>query len=302
MDTLEEIRRLIARHAVGERLSATMPSMILRSLDAPTPPSGALFPPAFALIAQGEKRAVLGDRVYRYSTGDFLVVPVDLPMVAQVVHATPDRPYQAFAMALRPTAIADLLLEASHGRQAPARPAGLTISKAPPPLLDPIVRLLRLLDAPKDIGVLAPMLEREILWRLINSEQGWAVRQIGLAESKLTQISRAIRWMREHVAESVSVEDLAGIACMSRATFHRHFQAVTGMSPIQYQKRVRLQEARARLMSRSANIATVGASVGYADPSQFSREYSRMFGAPPSRDALQVPSSGGKATVAPELP
>jgi AraC-like DNA-binding protein len=299
MDTLEEIRGLIARHAGGERLSVTMPSMILRSLDAPTPPSGALFPPAFALVAQGEKRAVLGDRVYRYGTGDFLVVPVDLPIVAQIVHATPDRPYQAFAMALRPTAIADLLL---HGRQAPATPAGLTISKASPPLLDPIVRLLRLLDAPKDIGVLAPMLEREILWRLINSEQGWAVRQIGLAESKLTQISRAIRWMREHVSENVSVEDLADIACMSQATFHRHFRAVTGMSPIQYQKRVRQQEARARLIARSADVATVGASVGYADPSQFSRDYSRMFGAPPSRDALQVPSSGGKAVVAPELP
>jgi transcriptional regulator GlxA family with amidase domain len=194
-------------------------------------------------------------------------------------------------------------LETSGVRNTAANPAGLVISKARPSLLDPIVRLLRLLDAPEDISVIAPMLEREILWRLISSEQGWAVRQIGLADSSVTQISRAIRWMRDHFSEGFGVDDLAGIACMSQPTFYRHFRSVTGMSPIQYQKRIRLQEARARLIAKSADVASVGAAVGYDDPSQFSREYSRMFRVPPSRDVLpQRPPGSGKRMESTELP
>ncbi len=178
----------------------------------------------------------------------------------------------------------------TRSRQSGPRPekGGFAVSDAPPELLDPILRLLRLFDRPRDIAVLAPMLEREILWRLLNGEQGWMVRQIGTADSSLSQIARAIRWIRAHFAESFRIEEPAREAHMSVATFYRHFRAVTAMSPLQYRKRIRLQHARARLMADSHDVAGVGFAVGYESPSQFSPEYSRMFGAPPGEDGARL--------------
>ena len=134
-------------------------------------------------------------------------------------------------------------------------------------LLEPIVRILRLLDRPEDIPVLAPAIEREILWRLINGEQGAMVRQLGVADSRMTQIGRAIRWVRDHYAETLRIEDLASVAGMSLTSFHRHFVGVTSLSPLQFQKQIRLQEARSRLLSSLQDVAAVGYSVGYDSPS-----------------------------------
>jgi len=161
-------------------------------------------------------------------------------------------------------------------------------SNAPRELLESVVRTLRMLDRPRDAAVLGPMLEREILWWLLNGEQGAMVRQIGLADSRLSQVSRAIRWIRVHHAEPIRIEALAEMAAMSASSLHRHFRAVTTMSPLQYQKLIRLQEARSRLLAASQDIAAVGLSVGYDSPSQFSREYSRLFGAPPGRDVARL--------------
>jgi transcriptional regulator GlxA family with amidase domain len=155
-------------------------------------------------------------------------------------------------------------------------------------LLDPIVRLLRLLDRPDDIPVLGAAIEREILRRLVNGEQGAMVRQLGLADSRLSQISRTVRWIRDHHAEMLRIEDLALIANMSATSFFRHFRAVTSLTPIQYQKQIRLQEARAKLLAHPGDIAAVGYTVGYDSPSQFSREYRRLFGAPPGRDVARL--------------
>jgi transcriptional regulator GlxA family with amidase domain len=164
----------------------------------------------------------------------------------------------------------------------------LAVSDATPELLDPIVRLLRLLDRPDDLRVLAPGLEREILWRLITGDQGALVRQIGLANGSLTHIARAIRWIREHYNEPLLVADLAALSGMSTSSFHRHFRAATSMTPIQFAKQIRLQEARALLMTQPANVAEIGYLVGYESPSQFSREYRRTFGVPPGRDAVRL--------------
>jgi transcriptional regulator GlxA family with amidase domain len=165
------------------------------------------------------------------------------------------------------------------------------VSKAPGELLDAVVRLLRLLDHPTDVPVLAPLIEREILWRLLCGEQGPMLRQIGLADSRLSQLSHAIRWIRANYAKMLRIEELAQMAAMSVSSFHRHFRAVTSMSPIQYQKQIRLQEARARLLAQSKDVAAVGFAVGYDSPSQFSREYSRVYGAPPGRDAARLRSA-----------
>jgi transcriptional regulator GlxA family with amidase domain len=162
------------------------------------------------------------------------------------------------------------------------------VQAAPLELQEAMVRLLRLLDQPRDAPVLRPLIEREILWRLLRGPQGGRVRQIGLADSRLAQVSHAIRHIRQHFSEALSVEELAALATMSTSSFHRHFRAVTAMTPIQFQKQIRLQEARSRLLADADDVAAVGFAVGYDSASQFSREYSRMFGAPPGRDAARL--------------
>jgi transcriptional regulator GlxA family with amidase domain len=164
----------------------------------------------------------------------------------------------------------------------------MAVSDACDELIDAVVRLLRLLDHPRDLPVLAPMIEREILWRLITGEQGATVRHLGLADSSLTHVSRAVRWIRDHHAEALRVEDLARLSGMSVSAFHRNFQAVTALSPIQFQKQIRLQQARLLLVGNPDDVAGVGYTVGYDSPSQFSREYRRKFGAPPGRDAARL--------------
>ena len=250
-----------------------------------------------ALIGQGEKRLALGDRVYRYGAGQYLVASVDLPVTGQFIDASPDRPALGFGMLLNPASIAELLLQAgsdSVGRPAGAPPSSMLVSDAPEELVDAVVRLLRLLERPRDLDVLAPLIKREILWWLIVGEQGAAVRQLGLADSNLSHIARAVRWIRDHYAHAFRVEDVAELCGMSASAFYRNFQAVTAMSPIQFQKQIRLQEARLQLAADPNDVAGVAFRVGYESPSQFSREYRRQFGATPSRDAQDL--RGGRTT------
>jgi transcriptional regulator GlxA family with amidase domain len=173
--------------------------------------------------------------------------------------------------------------------------AGLGVSNASTELLEALVRYIRLLDQPRDLPVLGPIAEKEIVWRLMCSEQGHRLRQIGLADSRLSQIGRAMRWMRAHYREAPSIEELARLSAMSVTSFHRHFRAVALMSPLQYLKQIRLQQARARLLAKADDIATVGHSVGYDSPSQFSREYKRAYGAPPGQDARLLRASSSKS-------
>ena len=287
---LSEIRSNISRHVAGGKFCAPMPGVRLVAATAPVAQFRAIYEPGLALIAQGAKRTVLGDKVFNYEAGQYLVVSVDLPILAEVIRASREEPYLVFCLTLKPASIAALLLETSAGNAADAGTAGagLAVCDAPAELLDPIARLIRLVDHPEDIAVLAPMLEREILYRLLTGPQGNQVRQIGIANSRLSQLSRAISWIRSHYADNLRIDELAQIAGMSPASFHRHFRTLTAMSPLQYQKQIRLQEARARLISDAKNVAAVGFAVGYDSPSQFSREYSRFFGVPPGQDIKRL--------------
>lgn len=288
MELLTELRTLIARHARPGLTATTLAGVTLMASDTPTEPVHHVYVPAFAVIAQGAKRTVLGDKLFEYGAGQYLVVSIDLPICGHVVRASAKEPFLAVGLTLKPAAIAILLLETAASDHAAVQPSGLGISDVTTELLDPVVRLLRLLDHPEDIAVLGPMVEREILWRLLHGEQGAMVRQIGLADSRLSQVNHAIGWIRAHYAEVFRIEELARLAAMSVSSFHRHFRAVTSMSPLQYQKQIRLQEARARLLAESEDVGAVGFSVGYESPSQFSREYSRLFGAPPGRDVARL--------------
>ncbi|MCI3278044.1 AraC family transcriptional regulator [Streptomyces cylindrosporus] len=283
--SLDELRTLIARHAARP---TAVDWLMFSAQERPTAPQAGIADPVVALVAQGSKRLVLGDRVYDYGAGRYLVVPLGLPVTGHVTQASAERPMLGAGIALRPAAIASLLLETGSGRGGRGTVSGLTVSDAPGELIDAFVRLIRLLEAPADLPVLAPMIEREILWRLINGQQGDLVRQIGLADSRLTQIGHALRWIRDHYAQALRVEDLARMSGMSLSPFHRHFRALTTMTPIQYQKQIRLQEARLLLMSSTEDVSAVGFAVGYDSASQFSREYRRHFGLPPGQDALRL--------------
>jgi AraC-like DNA-binding protein len=293
MEPLLEICSLIAGHAgAGEIASArtAIPGLHVAAASVTTEPINHVYEPVFGLVAQGAKSIVLGDKVFDYGAGQYLVVSVDLPITGHINVASEREPFLCMGLTLRPATIATLLLQTAASDRSAVDTPGMGVSKAPGELLDAVVRLLRLLDHPRDAPVLAPLVEREILWRLLRGEQGAMLRQIGFADSRLSQISHAIRWIRANYAEMLRIEDLAQMAAMSVSSFHRHFRAVTSMSPIQYQKQIRLQEARARLLTQSEDVAAVGFAVGYDSPSQFSREYSRVYGAPPGRDAARLRS------------
>jgi AraC-like DNA-binding protein len=287
---LAELRALIVRHARCDETTA-IDGVLLSAAGRPGEPEASTTGTVMALIAQGAKRLAIGDRTYDYGPGQYLVASVDLPITGHYTHASADVPALGFGLILRPQPIAALLLDADEPpASAPARrarpaPPGLGVGEAGPELLDAVVRMVRLLDRPRDRAVLAPMIEREILWRLVNGPLGETVRQAGLAGSSLTHVSRAVRWITEHYDEPFRVEELARSCGMSTSAFHRNFHAVTALSPIQFQKQIRLQKSRLLLLTGADDVATVGYRVGYDSASQFSREYRRQFGLPPGRDA-----------------
>jgi AraC-like DNA-binding protein len=297
---LDELRALLARHA---REDGTTPidGVLIGRAEQAFQSSTSMSGMVLALVAQGAKMLALGDRVYEYRAGQYLVASVDLPVTGYYTEASPERPALGFGLVLQPSAIAQLLLDAPPGDlpRAPGggTPSAMAVSDAPPELIDAAIRMLRLLDRPRDIPVLAPLIAREILWRLITGEQGATVRQLGLADSSLAHVARAVRWIRDNYRESFRVEDVARMSGMSVSAFYRNFQAVTAMSPIQFQKQFRLQQARLLLATQPGDVTAVSHQVGYDSPSQFSREYRRQFGAPPSQDAARLRDS----TQSPEL-
>lgn len=282
---LRNVAGLIERFCQDERCDTLIPGMTLLRSDNLIASVPAVYEPMLCLIAQGRKRTLLGDQVFDYGGGDYLIASVDLPIISEIVEASPQFPYLAFSLRLDLTILAELLF-AMPDQPTPNRPTtGLTVNQLTPELLDALFRLLCLLEQPRDIAILAPLIEREILYHLLKGEQGQTLRQLALAGSHLGQISKAVSWIRDHYTDPLRIDTAAQIANMSPSSFHRHFKAVTAMSPLQYQKQIRLQEARRLLLSQHADAASVGFTVGYQSPSQFSREYARLFGIPPIRDA-----------------
>jgi len=279
------VERIARWTAEQDHLLTPIPALTLRRYEAPTEPTSYMHEPSICMVAQGSKRVLLGEDVYVYDAHHFLITSVDLPVVAQVIEASKEKPWLGLMLKLDPREIARLMVDSNlpspRARQAGR---GMAVSEVSLPLLDAFQRLIDLLDAPDDIPVLAPLIQREILYRLLMSEQGPRLRQIGATGSQSRQIARAIDWLKGNFKQPLRVDDLAAHARMSPSNFHHHFRALTAMSPLQFQKWLRLHEARLLMLTERLDAATAAFQVGYESPSQFSREYSRLFGAPPLRD------------------
>jgi AraC-like DNA-binding protein len=245
-----------------------------------------VYEPCVALIVQGSKRVVLGGETFVYDSSRFLIASLDLPAVATILEASPERPYLALVLRLDLREIATLVLGGQLPPAAPARDDGRAMATGAitAPLLDAFGRLLDLVERPADAAVLAPLVQREILYRLLVGEQGARLRRIAAVGGQGHQIARAIDRLKNAYAEPLRVEALAREVRMSVSTFHHHFKALTAMSPLQFQKQLRLSEARRLMLAENLDASTAGYRVGYESASQFSREYSRQFGAPPMRD------------------
>lgn len=282
--SLDELKELLLRWASGGQTSTGISRVSMHRGEGRTGPLPGLYAPMVCLVLQGAKRVMIGDHVLHYEAGRYFIASVEVPAVGRVTEASKELPYLAISLTFDPAVIASLLLELPPVTEKPLT-HGFAVSVADDELLGAWLRMMRLIERPAEIPVLAPLIEREILFRLLQGEQGAMLHQIAGADSRLSQIRRTLGWIRENYAEPFRVEEMAKLAGMSASVFHRHFKAVTAMTPIQYQKRIRLYEARRRLFAGPGDAAGVAFAVGYESASQFSREYARLFGAPPVRDA-----------------
>ncbi len=285
MASVSALADLIERFTGGDgSLKTAIPRLSLFAARQPSAPTHVLYQPALCIVARGSKRVISGDALHVYDPAHYLIVSIDVPVTGQVTEA----PYASLRLDLEPGLLAALILETDTG-PAPAMPmAGIAVSTLAAEMIDATTRLVRLLDSPGDIAALAPLAEREILYRLLRSDQGARLRQIAAGEGRMRQINRVIAWIKENYAAPLSIDELAAIACMSPSALHHHFKQVTAMSPLRYQKQIRLQEARRLILAEASDAASAGHAVGYDSPSQFSREYRRLFGAPPLRDIARL--------------
>jgi AraC-like DNA-binding protein len=261
---------------------------LMRSTGATIPRKARLYRPALCLVVQGAKEMALGDRVFRYGEGQALVVSLEVPAAGRVVEASPERPYLAIALELDTALIAEVLAELQVEPASERTPAlGLFVATIDAPLAGAFERLLALLETPAAIPVLGRQTIREIYYWLLAGPNGPAIARLTSPEGHAQRIARALRLLRENFAASLRIADLARAAGMSPSGFHQHFKALTGMTPLQYQKHLRLIEARNLIAAEMESVSRVAYRVGYESPSQFSREYSRLFGVPPRRHAVQ---------------
>ena len=291
IDRCKELAALVDRYTDGRgngaHATAINPLVFMRECD-PSTAIHVVSEPLLAIVVQGKKEVMLNEETYQYGVAQYLVVSVDLPLSGCVVEATPDRPYLGFKLKLDPAQLCDIIAQTHPSINKQESVRGWFISDADPLLMDCAIRLTHLLDTPQDIPFLAPMIIREIYYRLLVGEQGEAVRQIATSGSNMQRIAEVIKQIKSGFTKPLRVEDLAEQANMSASSFHRHFKAVTSMSPLQYQKQLRLLSARQMLLAEDTDAPYTPYQVGYESTSQFSREYSRMFGAPPIRDVERL--------------
>jgi AraC-like DNA-binding protein len=289
---MSELRNLIARHSRGEITRTAVPRLTLGKCQEKMKLSSVIYPPLFCVIAQGQKQIFLGTEEFHYNPDTYLIASVDLPVTSRVIEA----PCLGCSLALDLPTLASLVLELPPSANGSAASRAMAVHRLEDDLSEPLLRLIRLLDTPQDIPVLAPLIEREILYRLLLGPRGKMLRRLAQPDSQMAQISRVIDVIRRRYDRSIRIEELAQIAGMSSTSLHRHFRAVTALSPLQFQKQIRLQEARRILLSTNADAASVGFEVGYESASQFSREYRRLFGVPPGRDTIRARQSFGRPT------
>ena len=285
-DLLDRICQRVLRHTDGMRPRTPVPRLGLGVAREHSTPTMVLYEPMVCVVLRGAKRVLIGDRVLHYGPANCFVASLDLPATGCVIEATGDDPYLVASLALDRDTLMALLADLPPAP--PTEPVtGFGVAPMTVDLLEAWDHLLALLDAPVDIPFLAPTREREVLYRLLQGAHGPMLRQIGREDSRLSQVRRALEWIRRNFDQTLRTETLAEIAGMSVPSFHRHFRAATAMSPLQYQKALRLQAAR-RLLTANAEAARAAYAVGYESASQFSRDYTRFFGAPPSQDARRL--------------
>lgn len=298
METLSEIAALIARHTSKDGFStAPIERVTLVRSSTVTLPMPNVYRPQLCLVVQGQKEVMLGDHVFRYAPGYYGIVTHDLPVTGRVTEATPDRPYLCVYLDFDPVVLGQLMLRVPPTEEGSPPAIGKTVSRAYPSLLESALRLLRLLDEPAAAPVLAPLAEQEILYRLISGPDGAKMRHITTSQGRVAQVGRAIAWIAQNFREPFSVERLATEVGMSPSSLHEHFRSVTATTPLQFQKQLRLQEARSLMLVQDIDATTAAFSVGYESPTQFTREYRRYFGQPPARDIARLRASPDLAVV-----
>ena len=277
------IRDLIARHCTAPRRKIGFGGLTLFNCTAPTAPLPSLYDPRLCVVVQGVKQVSLGDGVHEVSASQCLVATVDLPVTACVVEASPDVPHLALTLSLDRPLVAEVLSEMPD-RQKASEPFGLAVRPHEEEVLAAVARLLGLLDRPADVSIMAPLIGREIVYRLLQGGFGAVLAGFAGGDTHLSRIGRATAWIKDNYDEPLRVADLAALAGMSVTSLHRHFRALTSMTPIAYRREVRLAEARRRLLSGAGRVGEVGTAVGYDSPAQFSREYRRTFNRSPTED------------------
>lgn len=289
IDKCQELAALVSQHTAGsDGISPTVIDKLELIRQSST--SGTLFPmrclaePTLGIVVQGQKQVLLNESTYHYSAAQYLVISVDLPLLGIVVDATPDIPYLGFKLTLDPIQLCEIITQIRPAIDNRDSVEGWSIGDATPSLIDCAIRLTRLLDTPQNISFLAPMIIREIYYRLLIGKQGEAVRQIATSGSTMQRIAEVIKHIKANFAKQLRIKELAEAVNMSISSFHRHFKQVASMSPLQYQKQLRLLEARQQMLAEDIDATQAAYQVGYKSSSQFSREYSRMFGAPPIKD------------------
>jgi AraC-like DNA-binding protein len=288
----EELAERIAQALPEDGTLDVSPDFRLARSSRPTAPVHAVYEPAFCFVAQGSKQALLGEEVFRYDPGHYLIFTVDLPLVFQVEEASKERPYLGFRLNLDPSLVASVMMESGiEIKKGDASAKALDVGPTDANLLDAVVRLARLLDSPFEVKVLAPLITREIVFRLLMGGQKARLGHLMASARDAGRISKAIGHLRENFDQQLKMDNIARELGMSLSGFHHHFKSVTAMSPLQFQKQIRLQEARRLMLGEDLDAASAGFRVGYEDPAYFSRDYKKLFGAPPQRDITKLRSN-----------
>lgn len=280
--------RALASKAENRRTETGIPRVAMVQGKIPEHLLAAVYAPMINLILQGSKTMTVGDRTLRYDPATYFVMSIELPAVGAVHPAPTGEPYLAVSLTLDPIVLSTLLADLPKPLNRHDNAPGFSVAATTPELMDAWVRMLRLMGKPDDITALAPVYEREILFRVLQGPHGWMLREIAAPDTAMARVNQAIKWIRQDFAEPIRVERLAQKAAMSVSAFHRHFKAVTTFSPLQYQKRVRLLQARMLMVANAKSVTAAAFEVGYQSATQFSRDYVRVFGSPPAKDAGRI--------------
>ncbi len=289
-NTHERLIQLVDQYTVAKnRVETPISGLTLNRWEAPTQASSNMLDASLCLIAQGKKQVILGEETYTYDAEHFLFTAIDLPVISQIIAASPEQPYLGIILKLDPYVLAQLMLEAHVPfKHSTEDKKGLAVGELTHELSDAFVRLLQLIQTPDDIQILSPLIIKEILYRLLMSPQGDRLKRIAATGTNGHRIVKAIEWLKHNFSKPLSIDELAHAMGMSSSSFHQHFRDITSMSPLQYQKRIRLTEARRLLITEDLDVSSTSIQVGYESLSQFSREYKRFFGLSPSEDLKKI--------------